>query len=341
MGAPSIALTSLKIRDFRGVESLDLDFRGPDDEPNRLVVLGGPNGGGKTTVLEAGFLVLGGRKELVDGPVGRDAIRRGAGFSSIEASVSGGAGCSWDERLYIEDSMDRSAKPSTAESVEYFSSRRAVSLVGAVNPAVRGRRRRPPKGDRDRLYEVKQALVNAWTRELAERGGSMGAAASKPPRNEPAAPSYSEIKEAVDKAWRTFHPDRRQSFDVGFAGGNGDDEGLFDVFLETRPGRPPIPVDFLSAGQLELFLFLASLALAGDRPGIVFIDEPELHLDSQWHRAIVRTLLALRPKAQFIVATHSSEVYAEAKSYERHFLVPTDDPRVKAWAWAVPTRDGA
>ena len=46
--SPPIALTSLKIRDFRGIDQLDLDFRGPDGLPNSLVVLAGPNGSGKS-----------------------------------------------------------------------------------------------------------------------------------------------------------------------------------------------------------------------------------------------------------------------------------------------------
>src|SRR5271168_4849836 len=87
---PPIALTSLKIRDFRGIGSLDLDFRGPDGLPNNLVVLAGPNGSGKTAVLEAALIAAGGRK-LAVGPSGERAIRNGAENYSIQAAfVSGG-----------------------------------------------------------------------------------------------------------------------------------------------------------------------------------------------------------------------------------------------------------
>ena len=67
---PSIALTSLSIRDFRGIDRLDLDFRGPDGHPNSLVVLAGPNGCGKTAVLEAALILAGG-VELITGLRGR------------------------------------------------------------------------------------------------------------------------------------------------------------------------------------------------------------------------------------------------------------------------------
>ena len=63
---PSVAITSLSIRDFRGIDRLELDFRGPDGHPNSLVVLAGPNGCGKTAVLEAALMLAGG-VELITG----------------------------------------------------------------------------------------------------------------------------------------------------------------------------------------------------------------------------------------------------------------------------------
>lgn len=66
----SIAIESLSIRDFRGIDRLELDFRGPDGHPNSLVVLGGPNGCGKTAVLEAALSLAGGA-ELMTGLRGR------------------------------------------------------------------------------------------------------------------------------------------------------------------------------------------------------------------------------------------------------------------------------
>ena len=58
-GTPSLAMTALSIRDFRGIDQLELDFSGPDGQPNGLVVLAGPNGCGKTTVLEAALIGAG------------------------------------------------------------------------------------------------------------------------------------------------------------------------------------------------------------------------------------------------------------------------------------------
>jgi energy-coupling factor transporter ATP-binding protein EcfA2 len=84
--SPKVAIASLSIRDFRGIERLELDFRGPEGKPNSLVVLAGPNGCGKTTVLEAALIVAGG-SALITGKRGRRAIRRGARDYEIHAEL--------------------------------------------------------------------------------------------------------------------------------------------------------------------------------------------------------------------------------------------------------------
>ena len=142
---------------------------------------------------------------------------------------------------------------------------------------------------------------------------------------------YSAIIKEINAAWREFYPEADQSFAVEIVSPEEPSNGGFDVYLRT-PERPRLEVNLLSAGQLELFLFLSELALNENRKGIIFIDEPELHLDPQWHRLILRTLMHLQPRAQLVVATHSPEIYDAAASYERHYLVPEDDPR--SWLWA-------
>jgi hypothetical protein len=136
----------------------------------------------------------------------------------------------------------------------------------------------------------------------------------------------------INDAWSEFSPDARQNFEVGLVPTPLEQEleGSFDVYLCTPEG-PRLEVDLLSSGQIELFLFLSELALNEDREGIIFIDEPELHLDPQWHRLILRSLMRLQPRAQLVVATHSPEIYDAAASYERHYLVPENDPRSRLW----------
>ena len=314
---PPIALTSLSIRDFRGIEHLDLDFRGPDGLPNRLVVLAGPNGSGKTAVLEAALIVAGGYN-LAVGPRGRRAIRKGAGDYQIRAGLRARSRL-FDDDVDLVDTANSAGRRSDPHlPVWYFSSWRAPNLVGAVNVTVGKPGRRPAKTDPNRLLNVKQQLANA------------AAAESFPGSKQPLLRKYSLWVSRINEGWAKFYPNHGDGFSVGLVEPDEEGNGGFEVYYES-PGKPSLSVDDLSAGQIELFLFLSALVLNDDREGLVFIDEPELHLDPQWHAPIVRALMDLQPQAQFLVATHSPEIYDAAQSYERHFLVPEDDPRARAW----------
>jgi energy-coupling factor transporter ATP-binding protein EcfA2 len=322
MPPPSIALASLSIRDFRGITSLDLEFRGPDGKPNQLVVLAGPNGSGKTAVLEAALLAAGGSK-LIIGPGGRRAIRRGAEGYVIRAGLQINSN---ETEIVVGTPPVQTIRIHEDLPVWYFSSWRAPSLVGSVDPTVGRPGRKPAKTDQNRLLNVKQLLVNAATIERFEN-------------RLPQIGQYTEIMHVINDAWREFFPDRDQSFSVEVVRSEEPGRGSFDVYLRTSED-PRLEVDLLSSGQLELFLFLSTLALNEKREGIVFIDEPELHLDPQWHRLILRSLMRIQPRVQFVVATHSPEIYDEARSYERHFLVPNDDPRARIWRAMKPVEAG-
>ncbi len=41
----------------------------------------------------------------------------------------------------------------------------------------------------------------------------------------------------------------------------------------------------------------------------MLIDEPELHLNAEWHRRFIWQLHELQPKNQYVVATHSEDVF--------------------------------
>ena len=309
---PSVAIALLSIRDFRGIDHLELDFHGPDGLPNSLVVLAGPNGCGKTAVLEAALILAGG-VELITGLRGPPAIRRGANDYQISANFQCGS-----RTMFARDAPGLS-HPLSDHPVPhwYFSSWRAPTLPGPVDPTV-GRPGRPrARTEQNRLRNVKQLLVNAATVERFQN--------PLPPLGR-----YSALIQEINNAWREFHPDTDQTFAVEIVSSEEPVAGGFDVYLRTPEG-PRLEVDLLSSGQLELFLFLSELALNEDRQGIIFIDEPELHLDPQWHRLILRSLMRLQPRAQLVVATHSPEIYDAAASYERHYLVPEDDSR--SWLW--------
>ncbi len=56
---PPIGIRSIEITNFRRIDSLRVDFHGPGEGASDIAVLAGPNGCGKTSVLEACLISLG------------------------------------------------------------------------------------------------------------------------------------------------------------------------------------------------------------------------------------------------------------------------------------------
>ena len=135
MPTPSIALARLSIQDFRGIESLELDFHGPDGNPNQLIVLAGPNGCGKTAVLEAGLLAASWSEgsKLVTGPTDRRAIRYGSKLYRIRAQIQVHG---QESEVVVASPMSQPLPMYEKRPVWYFSSWRAPALVGPVDATV-------------------------------------------------------------------------------------------------------------------------------------------------------------------------------------------------------------
>ena len=105
------------------------------------------------------------------------------------------------------------------------------------------------------------------------------------------------------------------------------------LFLEKEGAD--IPFDSLSSGEQAFFLLAADLArrlmLASpgtpidEAPGIVCIDEIELHLHPAWQKKILRTLMDTFPACQFVVTTHSPQVIAGVEAHHVRLLEPAEN----------------
>lgn len=318
-----IGLREIHIENFRGIDELTLSFPDGHGNPADIFVIGGPNGGGKTAVLEACLLAIG-RKELVRGAVGPLAIRAGAKDGRITAKLKYlDQEFTSDYRLiegmlrYRNETTKQDTGPGIADCL-YFSSWRAPRLVGAL-PISAGRNGvRFLDKEEDRIAIVKQSLINAKAHALMSANGSPGIDKSL----------YQRSIQRLNDAWQCFYPGKEQQFLVEPA--SSDPDAGFDVFLR-KSKEVRLPLDALSSGQLELFALFGSLIRLEFECGLVLIDEPELHLDPQWHAPLLRALRRSMPQAQILVATHSGEVYDAVPSFQRCFLVPPGDPREIAW----------
>lgn len=114
-------------------------------------------------------------------------------------------------------------------------------------------------------------------------------------------------------------------------------EGQVVIFF--RDGRR-LPFNQLSDGQRTLFAMIGDIVRRavllnpqlGDRvleetPGVVLIDELDLHLHPKWQRRIIEDLRRTFPKIQFIATTHSPFLIQSLRSGEELIMLdgqPTD-----------------
>ena len=102
-------------------------------------------------------------------------------------------------------------------------------------------------------------------------------------------------------------------------------DNTFEIRIKHDGGQKSFPFDGLSSGQKEIITTLFLIwNNTQHQPSIVLIDEPELHLNSEWHRDFVMQLCKLAPQNQYILATHSEEIFRSVNQEYRVILVPDD-----------------
>ena len=326
-------IRSVKIENFRCIDKLELDFTDPQGDPSDIIVIGGPNGSGKTAVLEACYsLVQGWNPKIPEGDseaaarrLGIESVRKGTRHFAISLSLATPnqtVELSY-ENVFPFEAFRLPAIPNDLKvSAFYISSRRVQELVGSLSVSLGSKDNNENANpilnslENQRLHSIKQTLLD--TKTFESMGGVINSNFLQ----------YDQIIAPLNEMWSAFYPNSKQSFSTEPVSKNPN-RG-FDVFLVDRVGSR-VPIDLLSAGQLELFTLFGTLILLRHDPAIIFIDEPELHLDPQWHSILLGELRRFLPQAQFIVATHSPQIYDSVYTYQRHFLVPENDPRAQMW----------
>ena len=98
------------------------------------------------------------------------------------------------------------------------------------------------------------------------------------------------------------------------------DDGSLDYNIYTNKGAR-LRFESLSSGQRDIIstLYLIWFLTRGSQ-SVVLIDEPELHLNSEWHQKYISNLNTLAPNNQYILATHSPDVAAAVMPERRVIL---------------------
>jgi len=363
-----LRLTRLSVRNFRGIDEIDLDLCDATGEPLDLVVLAGANGSGKSALIEAILLLMHQPEKLPwDTAPLREQIRFGTEALELKGKFHRIVD---DEPEPFETALrvtqdtpirsaafttDRNGEPmevlpgftwsnhaSLEWQVEYFSARREPEGFGEVVD---------PRGERSdveahRLRELKRRLISAYYRDLRARARRARPPSEKPANGDPRSSDEGPFAR-LQRLWERF-TGGGQTLDVvplNNDPGSGDEVVLRDdrpipedvTSLEmarrlapTRSDIPRmVPLDRLSSGQVALFAFAGPLVFRDASADVVLIDEPEQHLHIQWQRLLLPALRELSPTTQFIVATHSEAILDSALSYERFVLVEDEDPRAE------------
>ncbi|MBF0260757.1 MAG: AAA family ATPase [Magnetococcales bacterium] len=110
------------------------------------------------------------------------------------------------------------------------------------------------------------------------------------------------------------------------------DPSLGEVVVELSRGK--LPLSYLSDGQRSMLAMVGDIAhraaklnphLGGrvllETPGVVLIDELDLHLHPRWQRRVIEDLRKVFPRIQFICTTHSPFLIQSLRSGEELILL--------------------
>lgn len=346
-----LRLAGIDVENYKSLDSLHLDFVPPStsDELDAYV-LGSRNGVGKSSLLECCALAVialqhpevlkwtSGPRTLFD--PSELLIRSGANTARIQAKIlsgrkhkelnveltkngftttidkkpiGGDAPRRRESPLDVDSLLDSllgfNSEPLIASSLLLFHSYRKVvegsSSLGAMLDPAQARRTVASRLWATRagpLSTFKVILVQA----LMARSGLFEGVKSQ-----------GDNKAILEKL---------NSLIEDFAGGRVDklrpgQDGTLELRVAPIKGGASFSFDGLSSGQKEIIatLFLIWYTTR-DKPSIVLIDEPELHLNAEWQRMFVHRLAELAPNNQYILATHSEEIFASVSESHRIML---------------------
>jgi ABC-type lipoprotein export system ATPase subunit len=78
--------------------------------------------------------------------------------------------------------------------------------------------------------------------------------------------------------------------------------------LVFKSGKQVLTPYMLSAGEKQLLIILLTALIQEDRSFVLFIDEPEISLHTDWQENLIDNIRSLNSNAQIIIATHSPSI---------------------------------
>ena len=335
-------LNSLVLHNFRCFSDLEVCFN------NRLAVIVGSNGAGKSTVLEAATIAAGTLTSAMDGLTNYGIKKSDAHYKCfdlgsnvdvqpqfpVEITATGcvdGRDISWTRNLNSANGRGglASAKELTRIAHEYQDRMRngdrdlklpIVSYYGTGRLWAQHREKKSDtfeKNNRSNGYidsidgAANDKLMMKWFQKMT----------MQELQRKQEIPEFTAVRTAMEQVFASI---------TGFSDVNVQfnlDTGDIDIlYFDNSNERVRIPLSLLSDGYKCTISLIADIAyrmallnpqlldnVLTETEGIVLIDEIDLHLHPVWQKRILKDLMDIFPKVQFIVSTHAPEVINSVK----------------------------
>ena len=350
----SVRIDQLSIRNYKGIDELDLEFpQSPISGHPDVVAIGSRNGVGKSSVLECSALMLAIPKLLAmhEGTLSfngvDEIVRAGEEYVTISGQVRKGYR---KENICLTFGRDGSVSSDSGYKQFNDESRLRSDMFehygvrDRLFPHVVGQIPDPVMFPNGLLFHSFRRISGGHLEPDAifksPSGYDVGVFDDKSSKSVFKGIVLREMMYDADLVENTRHRDdqdrvldKLNSLIERYAGGRlgklrvlDDDE----IDIRIEPAGRPVSFSFngLSSGQIEIIstLFLIWL-VTRNVPSVVLIDEPELHLNAEWHAGFVSSLVEMAPDNQYILATHSEDVMSSVSPECRVLLTSENSPR--------------
>ena len=336
-------LKSINLHNFRCFSDIEVNFN------NRLTVIVGDNGAGKSTILEAATIAVGTFSSAMDGLTNYGIRKSDAHYRYFDIGSNVDVQSQFPVEITAKGTVD---EKEIVWSRTLNSAKGRCGLASAKEMTVIAQRdqERMRNGDKTlklplisyygtgRLWDQHRQKKNDTFEKNNRSNGYIdsldGAANDKlmmkwfqkmtlqQLQRGKEIPEFKAVRMALEQTFKsvTGYSDVSVQYNL-------DTNEIDVIYCDNDENHVRIPISQLSDGYKCTLSLIADIAyrmailnpqyldsVLVETEGIVLIDEVDLHLHPNWQKRILKDLMEIFPKIQFIVSTHAPEVINSVKS---------------------------